>query len=180
MKVFRTPVGFHDAYVAAPSRKAALKAWGTDRNLFAHGAAEEVDDPDLMKEPLAQPGVVIKRSRGTVAQQIAALPKDETNSRRAKPPLSETSDKPAPKAKAPEKKRAPKPSRDKLSAAESAIERAEHQHEKARKALAARERKLAVERDLLERGQCDEMDALRKVRDRSREAYEGAIRDWNG
>jgi hypothetical protein len=26
LKVFRTPIGFHDAYVAAPSRKAALEA----------------------------------------------------------------------------------------------------------------------------------------------------------
>ena len=26
LKVFRTPTGFHDAYVAAPSRKAALEA----------------------------------------------------------------------------------------------------------------------------------------------------------
>ncbi len=30
LKVFRTPAGFHDAYVAAPSRKAALAAWGAD------------------------------------------------------------------------------------------------------------------------------------------------------
>lgn len=28
LKVYRTPIGFHDAYVAAPSQKAALKAWG--------------------------------------------------------------------------------------------------------------------------------------------------------
>jgi hypothetical protein len=27
LKVFRTPIGFHDAYVAAPSKKAALAAW---------------------------------------------------------------------------------------------------------------------------------------------------------
>jgi hypothetical protein len=26
-KVFRTSTGFHDAYVAAPSRKKALEAW---------------------------------------------------------------------------------------------------------------------------------------------------------
>ena len=28
LKTFRTAIGFHDAYGAAPSRKAALKAWG--------------------------------------------------------------------------------------------------------------------------------------------------------
>jgi hypothetical protein len=31
LKVFRTPIGFHDAYVAAPSQKAALEAWEATR-----------------------------------------------------------------------------------------------------------------------------------------------------
>ena len=44
LKVFRTPTGFHDAYVAAPSRKAALAAWGAEADLFARGTAEEVTD----------------------------------------------------------------------------------------------------------------------------------------
>ena len=61
LKVFRTPIGFHDAYVAAPSRKAALEAWGADSNIFAQGIAEEVTDPKLMEEPLADPGKVIRR-----------------------------------------------------------------------------------------------------------------------
>lgn len=30
LKVFCTPIGFHDAYVAAPSQKAALEVWDTD------------------------------------------------------------------------------------------------------------------------------------------------------
>ena len=70
LKVFRTAIGFHDAYVAAPSQKAALEAWGSDGNLFATGAAERVDDPALAREPLAQPGVVIRRPRGTMARSI--------------------------------------------------------------------------------------------------------------
>ena len=37
LKVFRTPIGFHDAYVAAPSRAAALRAWGADTDLFSTG-----------------------------------------------------------------------------------------------------------------------------------------------
>ena len=37
LKVYCTPVGFHDAYVAAPSQKAALQAWGAKTNLFAQG-----------------------------------------------------------------------------------------------------------------------------------------------
>eukprot|EP01035_Chromulina_nebulosa_P046785 gene46785-63390_t len=53
LKVFRTPIGFHDAYVAAPSRKAALQAWGSDADLFARGMAEIVTDPALTAGPLA-------------------------------------------------------------------------------------------------------------------------------
>lgn len=75
LKVFRTPIGFHDAYVAAPSQKAALEAWGIDVNLFARGSAEEVADPELIEEPLSAPGVVFKRLRGTEEEQIAALGK---------------------------------------------------------------------------------------------------------
>ena len=73
LKVFRTPIGFHDAYVAAPSRKAALEAWGADSNIFAQGIAEEVTDPKLMEEPLADPGTVIRRVRGSADEHFAEL-----------------------------------------------------------------------------------------------------------
>ena len=75
LNVFRTPIGFHDAYVAAPSQKAALEAWGADANLFARGEAEEVTEPKLAKAPLERPGEVVKVLRGTRAQQLAALGK---------------------------------------------------------------------------------------------------------
>ena len=74
LKVFRTPIGFHDAYVAASSQKAALAAWGSDANLFARGQAEQVTDPKLMKAPLESPGTVIWIMRGTAAEHMAALP----------------------------------------------------------------------------------------------------------
>ena len=76
LKVFRTPAGFHDAYVAAPSRKAALADWGADADLFARGVAEEVTDPALLEEPLARPGEVVRRSRGSAAEQLAAQGRD--------------------------------------------------------------------------------------------------------
>jgi len=74
IKVFRTPIGFHDAYVAAPSQKAALEAWGADANLFARGVAEVVTDPKLTKAPLERPGEIIRVSRGTADEHAAALP----------------------------------------------------------------------------------------------------------
>lgn len=64
LKVFRTVSGFHDSYVAAPSRAAALRAWGASTDLFAMGAAEEVKDPKLMKAALEKPGVVFRVKRG--------------------------------------------------------------------------------------------------------------------
>ncbi len=73
LKVFRTPFGFHDAYVAAASQKAALEAWGSESNLFASGTAERVIEPELMKGPLDRPGEVIKVLRGSRDEQVAAL-----------------------------------------------------------------------------------------------------------
>ena len=75
LKVFRTPIGFHDAYVAAPSMKAALEAWGSGTNLFTQGAAELVTDPKLTKAPLARPGEVVRVLRGSEGEQIRALGK---------------------------------------------------------------------------------------------------------
>ncbi|WP_448536846.1 hypothetical protein [Sphingobium yanoikuyae] len=74
LKVFRTPIGFHDAYVPATSQKAALSAWGTDANLFARGAAERVTNEELSREPLENPGKIIKRLRGTAEEYMGSLP----------------------------------------------------------------------------------------------------------
>ncbi len=82
LKVYRLPIGFHDAYVAAPTKKAAIEAWGSDKDVFQRGQAELVEDPKLTREPLASPGKVIKRLRGTAAEQMAALGKDEPAPRR--------------------------------------------------------------------------------------------------
>lgn len=67
LKVFRTMTGFHDAYVAAPSRAAALRGWGATTDLFAMDAAEQVTDEKLMAQPLANPGQVTERLRGSDA-----------------------------------------------------------------------------------------------------------------
>jgi hypothetical protein len=87
LKVFKTTIGFHDAYVAAPSQKAALAAWGSDHNLFATGAAEQISDAALTAEPLAKPGEVIKKVRGSVGDHLAALTKTDRPRRSTKAPL---------------------------------------------------------------------------------------------
>ena len=73
LKVYSTPIGFHDALVAAPSQKAALEAWGAGTNLFSQGAAHVVTDTKFVKEPLEKPGQVIKVPRGNRREHLSAL-----------------------------------------------------------------------------------------------------------
>jgi len=174
LKVYRTPIGFHDAYVAAPSQKAALEAWGSDANLFARGIAEQVDDPALIEEPLAKPGVVIRRSRGTTAEQIAALPPDAPKRRTAKAATPEAT--PAPPAPPPR----PKPSRADLETAEQALADAQEQKRTALDEIARRERDLARDRARIEREAQRDRDRLQSRVDAERDRYEAALREWRG
>ena len=52
LKVFCASSGFHDAVVAAPSKPAALKAWGAKTDLFSMGVAKLVTDPTIAKRAL--------------------------------------------------------------------------------------------------------------------------------
>jgi type IV secretory pathway VirB10-like protein len=164
-------VGFHDVYVAAPSQKAAAEAWGTDVSVFTRKEAEIVTDPKLTEEPLASPGKVVKRLRGTAAEQIAALGADEA----AEAPKPGRSAKPAAKA-APKPK--PRPSRAALDEAEREMEAAEARHRQERAALAEREAELERERKALEKKQREERERLEARRDKAEAAYDEAIRRW--
>lgn len=172
LKVFRTPIGFHDAYVAAPSQKAALQAWGSDRDLFARGVAEVVTDPALTAEPLAQPGIVIKRSRGTAAEQIAALPPDTPRAPRRTTTAEDAPPKPA--------RAAPKPDRTALRDAEDALSSAEARHRSEDRALRAEEAALAKRRRAMERDQREERERLEAARAAAAADYDAANRRWRG
>ena len=65
LKVFRTHLGFYDAVVAAPSRKAALAAWGSKQDMFRAGFASETNEADIRKAALAKPGIVLRRAAGS-------------------------------------------------------------------------------------------------------------------
>jgi len=168
LKVFRLPIGFHDAYVAAPSQKAAAEAWGSDISVFARGEADLVTDPKLAEAPLASPGKVIKRLRGTAEEQIAALGSGEAPAGR--------------KAAAPARKKpsppTPRPSRAALDEAETALAAAEARQAEARQELGAREAALARERAALEKKQREEQERLEAQRDEAEAAYEEALRRW--
>lgn len=178
LKVYRTPIGFHDAYVAAPSQKVALQAWGSERDLFARGIAELVTDPALTADALAQPGVVIRRSRGTAAEQIAALP--PTPRRRAQAPATADARTAPRDREIPAAKTEPKPDRSPLAAAEQALGDAKARHRSEERALRAEEAALAKRRRGMERDQQDESARLDAERQRAADAYARALKRWRG
>ncbi|MET0238425.1 MAG: hypothetical protein ABW184_00880 [Sphingobium sp.] len=170
LKVYRTSIGFQDAYVAAPSQKAALAAWGTEKNLFARGAAEIVTDARLTKAALAQPGVVVRQARGTTAEHLAATREPKRN---IAAPVAEA-DPPPPK------KRAPRPSRDRLARAEAALEKSRRSYEDGLAKLDAQIERLRSERADLRAERDAEIGRLEERRDSEDDRYRRALDDWEG
>lgn len=164
LKVFRTAIGFHDAYVAAPSRTAALEAWGSDKNLFASRRAEEVTDPALTAAPLAEPGKVVKVRRGSSAENMAALVKaaPQRRTQPSKPSLPP----------------APKPSRLALDKAETALERAEASQKRALAAIDAEMDALRTRRRAVADAHGQKIGRSRDDLDDARADYEAAVARW--
>lgn len=184
LKVYRTPIGFHDAYVAAPSQKAALEAWGSDANLFARGVAELVTEPALTQEPLAHPGTVVRRLRGSADDHFAALPKMKAKAPRkpestvaTAPDETRRSAPHTPRAK-PLPKPKPRPSRTKLDAAEAALDAAGQRHSAALTEIRDREEALTRERRALEQQQAREIDKLKRALERAAESHARALAKW--
>lgn len=176
-KVFRTPIGFHDAYVAAPSQKAALEAWGSDKNLFSAGAAERVEDPELMREPLANPGKVIRRVRGTMAEHMAALPKDSPR-RDVKVAPKDTTAAKSKEKQAPPPKPKSRPSRELLDRIEAELGEVEQRHRDELAALALRQAELDRDRRKIESAQERERHKIERKIETARDKYDRAISAW--
>jgi hypothetical protein len=64
LKVYVAPLGFFESVVAAPSKAAALRAWGVRQDLFTSGEAKLATDPAAVKAATAHPGVPLKRAIG--------------------------------------------------------------------------------------------------------------------
>ncbi len=116
LKVFQAQFGFFDTVVAAPSRAAALRAWGARQDLFASGEATETTDPAAIAAATAQPETLLRRAVGSTdpfALEPTSLPKVPDAPKKARP-------KPVAKSKpgAPAK---PPADRSKLDAAERAL-----------------------------------------------------------
>ena len=78
LKVFQAQFGFFDTILAAPSQAAALRAWGTHRNLFATGHAKLAADEAVIAAALEHPGTLLRRAVGSndpYALEPASLPK---------------------------------------------------------------------------------------------------------
>jgi hypothetical protein len=173
LKVFRIAIGFHDAYVAAPSQKAAIAAWGSGGDVFARGEAEQVTDPALTVEPLARPGEIVKRLRGTAAEQIAALGGEAEPAR----PAREEAASPPPR---PPKPPPPRPSRAALDAAEAAVAEAEARHAEALRAIEERQAALDRERAAVTAKHDTERERLQERQAKAEAAYEQALRRSRG
>lgn len=168
LKVFRTPTGFHDAYVAAPSRKAALEAWGADADLFARGTAEQVTDPKLTAEPLNHPGEVIRVSRGDLQAQLKAL------GPRRKPAAKKKGE-----AKPDRKPPKPPPRRNKVDQAEVALDQARRKQATDRAALEKQRDAIERKLDALEARHDREIARLEERFDKARAAYRAALEKWS-
>ena len=163
LKVFRTTAGFHDAYVAAPSRAAALRAWGATTDLFAMDAAEQVTDPKHMAEPLARPGEVIRKSRGSDKEHMAAV---ESPAAKRKIKLSS-----APKPK-------PRPSRADLEKAEKRLKGAEAEHAENKQAFEQEKAAVRVREDAARRAFKATRSELEAIREAEADAYDKLLQQW--
>ena len=159
LKVFQAHLGFYDTAVAAPSRAAALKAWGSRQNLFREGVASETKDAQAVTAALAKPGVVLRRPVGSNApfSENPDLPQIPNVTRKKPPAKTEVKSPPPPERPArgepprlrlvppPKPQPAPRPpprvSRAPVEAAEKAL--AELKREEQR-ALAAIEKRKAL------------------------------------
>ena len=172
LKVFRTPIGFHDAYVAAPSMKAALEAWGSSTNLFSQGAAELITDPKLTKAPLARPGEVVRVPRGSAGEHVRALGKTR--------PVKKEAGSRIKSGMTNERKRGRRPSSAAVDRAEKALAQAEAKHREALARLQAEAEVIARRRGELEAKHRGERERLNEKVDEAREKYRAAMEEWAG
>jgi colicin import membrane protein len=164
LKTFRAHLGFYDTVVAAPSKKAALEAWGSRQDLFREGFAKETDDPEAQRDALAAPGQVLRRPFGSHDRfsQNPGLPSLGKSRSRAASKAARQEPARSADARPPGKKAAARTARDSVrekAAAKAAVTTARR---KAREEDAARrkEAKLKSELRQLER---DEEAALAQL-----------------
>jgi hypothetical protein len=140
-----------------------------------------------MAEPLASPGKVIRRLRGTPEEQIAALPPDRPRARRPSQPSApvspitrNTASTSTPSASAVAKRSAPspRPSRAALDQAERLLDDLLKQQKTADEELRREEQRLVRKRRDLERSQQRERTIAERRVEKEREAHVAALSRW--
>lgn len=76
LKVFSWSDGFHRWTVATTSRPKALKAWGSEQDLFATGLAAEIKEGPALDDALASPDTVIKTDEAIDPKAFAPARRD--------------------------------------------------------------------------------------------------------
>lgn len=166
LKVFQAHLGFFDTVVAAPSKKAALEAWGSRQDLFRDGTAAIATDPKAVRAAVEKPGVVLKRLSGSKDDFVEQpdLPKTGPVSR-AKPTKNHATKQPA-----------RKPDRSKLDAAEHALKELKQRRQQARAEFAEREKSLRQQKQAQEQQFDDEEAELQRRLAAERKAYNAALK----
>lgn len=152
LKVFCATSGFHDSIVAAPSKPAALKAWGAKTDLFSMGVASLVTDPKIAKKALDRPGEVIRLKRTGGGEEVAA---PKTRKRTAKPP-----------------------SRTKLASAEKMLAELEARQSEERATIERELKALEEKRERLAARHSKARAAAERKVERAQDDYKAAVASW--
>ena len=155
LKVFCTTSGFHDSIVAAPSKPAALKAWGAKTDLFSMGAARLVTDSKIARKALERPGEVIRLKRSGGGEEGEAPRKKKAQPRKP-------------------------PSRAKLKTAEDKLAKLKAEQSKELDAIEREMRAIQRKRDQLAARHSKARKAAKERLGEAREEYEAALADWDG
>jgi hypothetical protein len=139
--------------VAAPSRPAALKAWGARTDLFSMGVAKEVTDPKIKKKALERPGEVIRLNRSGGREEAAP------SKRKAK------------------RKESP-PSRAKLKSAEGGLEALMRKQDVERDAIERELSALEKKRGAMDKRHAKARGAAERKLELARDDYQAALADW--
>lgn len=153
LKVFCATSGFYDNVVAAPSKPAALKAWGAKTDLFSMGVARLVTDPAIRQKALERPGEIIRLSRsgGVEIERPKRRPRSS----------------------------AAQPNRTRILAAEKALATLEQKQAEERDKIDAQLDDLRKKRDVLESRHTKERQVAEGKVERARETYEAALAKWS-
>ena len=174
LKVFQTQFGFFDTVLAAPSQAAALRAWGTHRNLFATGDAKLATDEAAIAAALEHPGIPLRRPVGSndpFALEPTGLPKipdlPKATSALTRPPPSKAK----PKA---EPVRRPPVDRSRLDAAEAALGELDDRRKREEAELRRQQEELDAKRTAAQQNYVDARKKATAAVVAAREAYRKA------